>query len=210
MQISSNPTFKGIKIAQANVLAHKLNVYKLSEKDKGFTTQLANNIDLKKLITTSSIQDIEFHEHILKRSFACAHNKNNNSMLLTCDGTPCSILVSNCKSYRESIDFACSWPIEKNKKAPFGAQILFTQLYKDFLDTDLKFIELNAVRIGNAVSKYIQFGFSSRGGDNFTEIMQISRENVGRFYQILKEKINLIHIESNTDIDLSKVLFENF
>lgn len=156
-------------------------------------------------------KDLEFHDYILKKSFASAHNKNNESMLLVCNGTPCSILVSNKKRNREYVDFACSWPIETNKKAPFGAQILFTQLYKNFLKTDLQYIELNAVRIGSAIAKYIQMGFTSHGGDNYTEIMQISREKVKLCYNTLKENFNLISSQENKDIDLTKhlKLFQN-
>ncbi len=206
MQINTNTSFKGIKISQANLLGQKLEVYKLGEKDKAFTTQLVKSIDLKKLMPDANPNDLEFHDYILKRSFACAHNKNNESMLLTCDGTPCSILVSNKKRSGEYVDFACSWPIKKNKKAPFGAQILFTQLYKNFLKTDLQFIELNAARIGSAMTKYIQMGFTSRGGDNYTEIMRISRDKVKLFYQTLKENFNLTPSQENKDIDLTKHL----
>ena len=206
MKINQSPTFNGIKISQTNVLGHKLDVYKLTSTDKGFITQLSKDIDLKKLIPGISSYDFEIYNTILKHSFESTNNQNKNSMLLACDDKPYSIIVTSKKYTGQFVDYICSWPIEAKQKAPFGAQTLITQIYTDFLETDLKFIELYATRFGSAVSKYMQLGFSSKGGDNFVEIMQISRERVKQYYQKLKEKINLTPSNDNTDIDLSKIL----
>lgn len=206
MKINQSPTFNGIKISQTNIMGHRLDVYKLTDKDRDFITQLSTNIDLKKLIPNISNDEFEIYNNIIKRSFDKANYQSKSSMLLACDDKPCSIIVTSKNRSEQIVDYICSWPIEPKQKAPFGAQTLFTQIYKDFLNTDLKFIELQAIRFGSAISKYMQLGFTSRGGNNFVEIMRISKDRVLQYYQKLKEKINLTPSGDNTDIDLFTVL----
>lgn len=207
MKINQNPTtFNGIKLSQADVLGHRLDVYKLTESDNLFTSMLAEKINLKQLTPNISKDEFEIYDYILKNSLNKSKYENNNSMLLACDNQPCGIIVNGRNNSRQLVEGVCTWPYEKNVKAPFGAQTLFTQVYKDFLETELKFIELHAIRIGSAISKYLHLGFASYGGDNYTEVMRISRSRVNEYYQKLKEKINLFPSSDNTNHDLFKEL----
>ncbi len=127
-------------------------------------------------------------------------------MLLTCDDKPCGIMVNLNKNACHFVNYICTWPIEPDKKAPFGAQTLFEEMFKNFLNSQAKFIELYAIRFGDAISKYMRIGFTPRGGDNDVELMKISREKVLESYKRLKERINLEPANNKEDIDLLKEL----
>ena len=116
------------------------------------------------------------------------------------------IMANKHKNTTHYVDYITTWAVEPNKKAPYGAQILFTQMFSDFLKTVAKFIELYATRFGNAISKYRKIGFKSYGGDNYTEIMRIKREEVEKSYNKLQEKFNLTQADSSEDLNLFDIL----
>ena len=150
--------------------------------------------------------NFEIFNAILQGSFRHALDKNKHSMLLTCDDKPCGIMVNLNKTACHFVNYICTWPIEPDKKAPFGAQTLFEEMFKNFLNSQAKFIELYAIRFGDAISKYMRIGFTPRGGDNDVELMKISRAKVLESYKKLKERINLEPANNKEDIDLLKEL----
>lgn len=199
-------SFKGINISHANLLGHKMSIYKLTQKDAPLIEKLEKEVDLKELIPNIDKNNFEIFNAILQGSFRHALDKNKHSMLLTCDDKPCGIMVNLNKTACHFVKYICTWPIEPDKKAPFGAQTLFVQIFKNFLETNAKSIELYAIRFGGAISKYIRIGFKSMGGDNYTELMKISREKVAEYYKKLNEHINLEPTNNHEDIDLLKEL----
>lgn len=201
MKINQSPNFQGINISKANVLGRNLDIYKLTEKDKEFTSAL-KNIDLKNLLPPMNAQDFLIYNTVFQTGLSNAHYKNKTGMLLSCEDIPCGILVSFPFKNKLIGDFICTWPIRKGEKAPFGAQTLFTQMFKDFLDTNAKLIEIYAVRYGSLVSKYMQMGFRSAGGDDHTEIMNISRERVKTYLEKMNQHINLVQTNNREDINL--------
>lgn len=206
----NNISFKGINISNSNVLGYKMRIYKLTEKDAPFINELKNNINLQKLYPGIKKDDFEIYNDILQRGLKASISKNKSSLLLTCNNIPCGILVNSEKNSKHFVDYICTWPIESNKKAPFGAQTLFLQMFKDFLLTNSNFIELNATRFGNAISKYLKLGFKPCGGDNYTEIMKIKRSDIEKSLNLLQNKINLQPTLNNTELDLSKILNINY
>lgn len=202
----NNLSFQGINIANTNVLNHKLGIYKLTENDKPYIKYLKENIDLKKLFPQIKDDEYQIYDSLLKRALDNASNKHKDTLLLSCDNTPCGIMVYTAGKFQHILDYICTWPVEPNKKAPFGGQILFTQMFKNFIETGSNLIELYATRFGSAVSKYRHLGFKSCGGDNYTELMRIKRNDVENSYNILKEKFNLIPQENNSDLNLFEVL----
>ena len=199
-------SFKGINISNANLLGHKMSIYKLTQKDAPLIEKLGKEVDLKELIPNIDKNNFEIFNAILQGSFRHALDKNKHSMLLTCDDKPCGIMVNLNKTACHFVNYICTWPIEPDKKAPFGAQTLFEEMFKNFLNSQAKFIELYAIRFGDAISKYMRIGFTPRGGDNDVELMKISRAKVLESYKKLKERINLEPANNKEDIDLLKEL----
>ena len=203
---SNNITFSGINISNADVLGHKIKTYQLTAKDAAFIDKLKNEVNLKELYPNISQESFEIFNTILNKSFGNAFYKNKSSLLLSCDNKPCGIMVNSQNTVVHSVEYICTWPLSPNCKAPFGAQTLFEEMYRNFLNTQAKLIKICAIRYGDAISKYRNVGFSSNGGDNYTEIMQISREKVHEFYLKLKQRINLIPTNESKDIDLFQEL----
>ena len=184
-------SFKGINISNANLLGHKMSICKLTQKDAPLIEKLGKEVDLKELIPNIDKNNFEIFNAILQGSFRHALDKNKHSMLLTCDDKPCGIMVNLNKTACHFVNYICTWPIEPDKKAPFGAQTLFEEMFKNFL---------------NSQAKFMRIGFTPRGGDNDVELMKISREKVLESYKKLKERINLEPANNKEDIDLLKEL----
>ena len=75
-------------------------------------------------------------------------------------------------------------------------------MFKDILNTQANTIELNAIRYGNAISKYISLGFKPVGGNGYTETMRISRADIESKMGALTEKIHLKSTNTEKDEDL--------
>ena len=204
MQINS-VSFKGIKLSSTNAYGQNMKVYKLTMQDEFFLKQLQKQIDLKKLNSQISDYEYEIKNDILQKAFTKAISLQKSAFLLTCNDKPCGLMVSTKEKNAIFVDYITTWPLEPDKKAPFGAQVLFENLYKTFLDTQAYFIELFATRFGDAVSKYGKVGFKSRGGDNYTEIMRIYKNPIQEHYQKLQQKFKSAYYQSTDNIDLASV-----
>ena len=205
MKINQSPNFQGINISKANVLGRNLDIYKLTEKDKEFTSAL-KNIDLKNLLPPMNAQDFLIYNTVFQTGLSNAHYKNKTGMLLSCDDVPCGILVSFPFKNKLIGDFICTWPLRKGEKAPFGAQTLITQMFKNFLDTNASLIEIYAIRYGSIVSKYLKIGFCCAGGDDYSETMNITRERAKTSLEKLNQRNNLIPTNSTEDVNLFDTL----
>ena len=135
-----------------------------------------------------------------------AISEKKEGRLLFCDNKPCGVMAVSPREYTHNVDYVCTWPTEPNKKAPFGAQILFAEMFRNFLETSANIIELTATRFGNAITKYLALGFKPCGGDNYTEIMRITRERVNKRCENLDKKFQLVPSNDHRDLDLFTVL----
>lgn len=201
---TGNVSFQGINLSNADLLGHRMQIYKLTQNDRAFLEKLRKNVHLNELDSLLTSDDYYVYNSILKRSFDHALDNDKSSMLLSCDNIPCGIMVNSKTPAKHFVDYICTWQTEKDKKAPFGAQTLFEQMYKEFLNSKAGYIELYATKHGSAVRKYLNIGFKMMGGDNCTEIMRITRGNAAAFYTKLKDKIKLIPAKDAQDIDLLK------
>lgn len=202
----NNICFKGINISNNYENINKIALFKLTETDRPFLKTLRNKINLRELIPNIKNDEFEIYDHIIKKSLENALAKNNESLLLTCNNIPCGIIVNKFCKTKQIVEYICTWPFKKNQKLPFGAQTLFSETFNRFCNTNLNFIELYATRFGTAISKYNSLGFKSLGGDNYTELMRISREKIYETQKYLEEKINLRPATSSEDVDLTKIL----
>lgn len=202
MITNHNPAFRGINISGADILGHRLNIYKLTPNDKAFTEYLSQNTSLEKLLPEMESSDFGIYKYIFKCALSHFQDSRIDSMLLACDNIPCGIMVNKRKERCHFVDYICTWPIRPGEKAPFGAKTLFTQMYKDFLETSASFIELYAIRYRDTVSKYLEMGFRSAGGDDSTEVMCINRERTKKYLDKLNQLINLTQTNNAEDENL--------
>lgn len=198
----NEPTFTGINIA--NVADRNIKVYRITKKDCEFLELLSKDFDAKQLMPHLDKDSVDVYNSMVKSSTKAAKRPSKQAMLLTYNDKPCGIMVnSEDGQFKQHIDYLCTWqPKGEEKKAPFGAQTLFLQMFKDFLNTQAKTIELNAIRYGNAISKYISLGFKPVGGNGYTETMRISRADIESKMSALTEKIHLKSTNTEKDEDL--------
>ncbi len=71
----------------------------------------------------------------------------------------CYELYEEKNSYK--INTICAWPVEPDKKVPYAGKTLFSVLFRDFLQNDYMYIDLDAITNGpfNAVAKYMSLWF---------------------------------------------------
>lgn len=62
-------SFKGINISNANLLGHKMSIYKLTQKDAPLIEKLGKEVDLKELIPNIDKNNFEIFNAILQGSF---------------------------------------------------------------------------------------------------------------------------------------------
>ena len=206
MKVNQKLSFKGINVGQTNILGHQLNIYHLTRNDIEFTEYLAKNVKLGYLLSEMPEDEFKTYKYIFKNALSKKTSCNNHCKLLTCDDIPCGIMVNKIRANAHFVDYVCTWPIRKGEKAPFGAKTLFTQLYTDFLKTDAKYIELYAIRYRNLVSKYMEMGFKSRGGQDGLEIMRIYADRVKEFLEKLLQQTKLEPTSSKEDENLFEKL----
>ena len=154
-------------------------------------------------------EDYQIYDFFLKRGLYNAIDKNREGFLLACDNIPCGIMANTPGKSSYYVNYICTWPVRPNQKAPFGAQTLFLHIFNNLLQKGINYIELNATRFGNAVTKYRRLGFKSYGGDNYTEVMKINKERMKNSIDILKGKIDLQLACNNEEFDLFKILKPN-
>ena len=206
--ISNNVSFKGIPIAKARVMDKNITLYKLTEKDREFADALTDKLNLKELMSGLSELDYKVWKDITNRGLLESFRRGCTSILATIDKKPCGVLNHIEPRNKCVVNFISTWPIEKNKKPPFVCKTLLSNLFTKILKTDCNFVELLAVKYGpfSAISKYMQMGFRSVGGDNFFENMSINRERMTKALSQTKELIKLEPITNAPEEDLLKTL----
>lgn len=204
MRISNEPTFKGINIAK--VAEQNIRIYDVTARDAEFLEHVYQRVNIKKLMPNISSDGAMVYDSIMRQGLRAAQAGSSHAMLLSYNDTVCGFIVDSPNLARQNVDYICTWPIEKNKKAPFGAQTLFQQLFKKFLKTDKVILELDAVRYGKAISLYQGLGFRAMGGDAYYENMRATKDSIKKTLEKLNQKIQLVQISNANDIDLEKEL----
>ena len=208
-QISNyKPSFGAIKIADTkNYIKNietPISVYFLTEKDTAFLNQLKKIINMKNLMSGLPENMYNIWQEIFNLSITQAKNSSNVTLMGFFRNKPCSIVnyTKEKKSYK--IYTICSWPVERDKKVPYAGKTLFSLLFRDFLQNDYKYIDLDAITNGpfSAVSKYMSLGFKQRGGENYILSMRAGKENVLRALHSLDSFMTITPCTSFKEVNL--------
>lgn len=204
--------FKGIHIATArpmlkNVGASPLELYKLTNNDKKFTSDLFNNINLERLYPGLDFDKYKLWYRFIKQ--ALTETWNSQPIIVTQDNIPCGAI--NFKKNRVyDILSRATWPINSGERVSFAGKALTLELFNIFLNDkdNVNAIRTNVVRAGvfDTITKCMELGFRSRGGDNYNEQMGISRSSVEKIVEKFRPIIEINEHNSEDDLDLSKIL----
>lgn len=205
-------SFNGIHIASANAKVNgsvaNYDLYKLTQNDSAFIENLANSINLPELWHGMKKTGYLFWAKAVNSFLSLAKNKEMESILITKDKIPCGGINYQKKNNSYEIGYRVTWPIELDKKAPFAGTILYLNLFKKALNENIDTIRTIATRIGpfDVVGKCYRLGFSSRGGDEYNEIMSIRNAEIAKTIERYKQKVSINTVENNSDENLLSIL----
>ncbi len=208
----SRQNFQAIHIASLkshlNNKETPLEIYQLTKSDRDYLTHLTETIDFEKLMPSIDASHMKIWKNIFRISKSIAFNRWKTTLLCAHEGKPCGIMVYSTLPINTKLDTICTWPTKENKKVPNAGQTLFYMLFKNFLNTENRQIELNAITNGpfDAVSKYMKLGFKQYGGENNTLLMRAKRNDIHETFKRLNTFIKETPSEPPEEINLFEKL----
>ena len=191
------PSFCAIKIADTkNYIKNietPISVYFITQKDNAFLDKLGKSLKMRDLMSRLSENMCNIWQEIFNLSISQAKSRDKFTLMGFCKNKPCSVMNYTKEKNSYKINTICSWPVEPDKKVPYAGKTLFSVLFRDFLQNDYMYIDLDAITNGpfNAVAKYMSLGFKQRGGENYILAMRANKENVVKSLNSLNEIIRV-------------------
>lgn len=194
---NAQTSFGAFHIANAtNTLNSKkttLEFWELTKDDQPFIKELKVSVNFEKLMPKMKKEDIDIWKTIFHIAINQVTETRKTGILETINQVPCGLMAFSEKLNGYHLDSICTWPIEPQKKVPLAGKSLFSVLFDDFLKSNSKKIELDAVSYSpfSPVTKYSQLGFKQTGGENGIIAMRILREDVLKSFDKLNKIIKL-------------------
>lgn len=191
VQKIDNTSFRMIRLASAearfNQAVNKFQLYKITPEDSQYLNKLRNSINLEELMPNMKPEDYMLWDRILKQVL----NTYNETILLTKDDKPCGALKYKKTPRHYEVLGRVTWPIEKGKREPFAGKILVMQMFKMFMQDNLNIIKTCVCRYNpfSTISKCMEMGFRSYGGDDYNELMSVKRERIPAIFEKFKDII---------------------
>lgn len=191
IQKTDNTSFRMIRLASAearfNQVVNKFQLYKITPEDSQYLNKLRNSINLEELMPNMKPEDYMLWDRILKQVL----NTYNETILLTKEDKPCGALKYKKTPRHYEVLGRVTWPIEKGKREPFAGKILVMQMFKMFMQDNLNIIKTCVCRYNpfSTISKCMEMGFRSYGGDDYNELMSVKRERIPAIFEKFKDII---------------------
>lgn len=191
IQKTDNTSFKMVRLASAeaklNHIVNKFELYRVTPEDAEYLQSLVRSINLKELMPNLKPEDYMLWQRILDKVLSTYHE----TILLLKDGIPCGGIKYKKNHNHYEILGRVTWPIEKGKREPFAGKVLSMQLFKIFMQDNLNTIRTCVVRHNpfDTISKCMELGFRSFGGDNYNELMSVSRARIEQVMEKFKDII---------------------
>ena len=95
-------------------------------------------------------------------------------------------------SNKYEITRVCTWPVKKCEKVPLAGKTLFKTAFEDFLKSNARTIEIDAIKNGpyDTVSKYEQLGFIQTDVLPTKVKMELSSQKAEESFKKLSERID--------------------
>ena len=204
-----SPAFCALPVSEAAVkgFKSKYRLYEAGVKDKPFLENLCEKVNLRNLMP--NLNDIEFHAwNTIFRHSVVIPDDMYKVFVETCDNVPCGVLnyIKTRKLFH--INYLVTFPDRFMHRVPCAGQVLFNELLRRFLKSDVDKIELTAIRKSpfNAVDWYRKLGFFPVCGDTMSDYMRLWRDNAVKTFNSQNEFISVNPIKSAKEIDLNKIV----
>ncbi len=168
-------------------MVNKFDLHKITSEDTLYLEKLRNGINLRELMPKLREEDYKLWEQILRMTLSTS----DETILLTKGDKPCGALKYK-KQYNDyAVQGRVTWPIEAGKKEPFAGKVLVMELFRLFMNDNSKSIRTCVVRNNsfNTISKCMEMGFRSCGGDNYNELMSVTRSRIEQVMDKFKDII---------------------
>ncbi len=201
IQKTDNTSFKAIRLASAearfNGAVNKFNIYRVTAEDKQYLDKLQSGINLRELMPKLKPEDYKLWEYVLRRTLSTF----DDTILLTKDDKPCGALRYKKTPRDYSIIGRVTWPLETGKREPFAGKVLTMELFRLFMQDNLNVIRTCVARHNpfDTISKCMEMGFGSCGGDDYNELMSITR---GRIEKVIEKFKNIIIINDSEESEV--------
>ena len=205
---SYKPAFGAIKIADTknyiNNIETPISVYLITQKDSAFLDKLGKSLKMRDLMSQLSENMCNIWQEIFNIAISQAKSKDKVTLMGFFKNKPCSVMNYTKEKNSYKINTICSWPVEPDKKVPYAGKTLFSLLFRDFLQSDCKHIDIDAITNGpfSAVAKYMSLGFKQRGGENYILAMRANKESVAKSLNSLDEFITVNPSVCFKEVDL--------
>lgn len=126
------------------------------------------------------------------------------TLLLSKNSKLCGGLKYSSNRLGYSVDAEATWPVEKDVREPFAGKALMLGFYKIFMEDSFNTVRACVVRNNpfSTISKCMELGFSSAGGDNYNELMVTTRARIQQTLEKFAPIILFTKIDAEGDYDL--------
>jgi hypothetical protein len=185
-------------------------VYKALHGDEPFLEEISLNTNVMNRV--KGLTDIEYTiwDSIMGEGLDQLLG-NNKFTLLLADKNKCACGFLNYKQMPDkfSVEYVSTWPNKEGERGLLAGKTLFMELFNIFKqDTERKSIILEALKCApfSPISKYMELGFRSFGGQNFQEYMRISKNGVLQSLDKYKNMILRKEIKNPVEVDFNNTL----
>ena len=210
-----NIGFKGIPLSKVKIITPngqtaRYTVYKALHGDEPFLEEISLNTNVMNRV--KGLTDIEYTiwDSILGEGLTQLLGSNKFTLLLA-DKNKCACGFLNYKQMPDkfSVEYVSTWPNKEGERGLLAGKTLFMELFNIFKqDTERKSIILEALTCApfSPISKYMELGFRSFGGQNFQEYMRISRNGILKSLDKYKNMILRKEIKNPVEVDFNNTL----
>ena len=185
-------------------------LYKLEESDRDFLEKLYETVDVRKMYPNLTENEHFIWDGSLKRAIETSLDERRTAYLETCDGIPCGIMNFTKEPLKKKnsyiLDRIATFPIEKGKRVKYAGQILYHELYTQFLNDNKNNIFVVSPRHSpfSPIANYVRMGFNLMGGTEATENLRITKESVQKIHKKQQEFLTFDRFEKSESVDLDE------
>lgn len=189
--------------ASAKGVANNFELYKVTKSDENYLNNLLNNINLKELYSGLKPEDYKLWQFVLNRVLT----PSNETMLLLKDGIPCGGIKYKKTPRDYTVVGRVTWPVEVGKREAFAGKVLTLQMFRDLMQDNINTIRTCVCRYNpfDTISKCMELGFRSYGGDDYNELMSVNRQSVSKVLESFSNIVKFDDSIEENDIDLEQL-----
>ena len=207
-----NQNFKGRKIAVAkpvvNGVMKKIEIYSINKEDRAFVRQIADSIDLEKLLPSQTgAKNFSIWKDIIDTAAASLGlYKKQSAYIAVHDRKPCGILVTNKNRKQGSVGLLATWPTGIETRVKKAGSTLFTAFLDIAKKKKLQKITLEPLLNGPTDSVGFYLGHGMSFSDPNTSLMSAQKHIIKDTFEVKKQELNYVTQKNQQKVKLKNIL----